>query len=106
MAETNAVGETTHGSALRYVGVWLALLVLTAATYLLSRVGMGAFAFPVAMAIALGKASLVVLFFMHLIEQRGVNAMVLLLSLLFVALLIGLALADVATRFPLANPQG
>jgi cytochrome c oxidase subunit 4 len=46
----------------------------------------------------------VALFFMHLYDQPGPNRLVLLSSLVFVALLIGLTLLDNATRFPLANP--
>ena len=43
---------------------------------------------------------------MHLWDQRGANRLVFVTSLVFVALLIGLTVADYATRFPLANPPG
>jgi cytochrome c oxidase subunit 4 len=51
----------------------------------------------------MAKGTLVALFFMHLIEQRFVNRMVLLISVLFIALLVTLVVADVATRhtFPM-----
>lgn len=108
MAETTTTPrqEKSHGSARHYLWIWLVLLVLTGLTYGLWHVELGSFAAPAAVGIATVKATLVALFFMHLYEQRGVNAMVLLVSLIFVALLIGLSVADVATRFPLANPPG
>ncbi len=95
----------THGGAGRYVVVWIALVAFTVATYLLSRVELGTpWHLVVALAIAFAKGTLVALFFMHLWEQRGANRLVLVTSLVFVALLIGLVVADNATRFPLANP--
>ena len=50
----------------------------------------------VAMAIATLKASLVLLFFMHLRYDRPINAIVFFGTLLFVLLFIGLALMDSA----------
>jgi cytochrome c oxidase subunit 4 len=48
-----------------YVGIFLALMVLTVVTYLVTWVDLGIFNLAVAMAIAITKASLVILFFMH-----------------------------------------
>jgi cytochrome c oxidase subunit 4 len=48
-----------------YIGVFVALLVLTAATVGAARMDLGAFNTPVALLIAVVKALLVVLFFMH-----------------------------------------
>ncbi len=89
----------------RYVLVWIALTVLTTATFLLSRVELGPpWHLLVALVIASVKAGLVALFFMHLWEHGGATRLVFATSLVFVALLIGLVVADNATRFPLANP--
>jgi cytochrome c oxidase subunit IV len=91
----------------RYLAVWVALLVLTVLTYTLARVHLpGAWAGIAALAIAVTKGALVALFFMHLWEQAGANRLVFTTSLVFVALLVGLVIADNATRFPLANPPG
>ena len=49
-----------------YVAVFLALLVGTGLTVFASYVDLGPWNTPVALAIAISKASLVVLFFMHL----------------------------------------
>jgi cytochrome c oxidase subunit IV len=48
-----------------YLAVFAALIVLTVATVAASRVDLGALNTPVALGIAVGKALLVVLFFMH-----------------------------------------
>ncbi len=94
-----------RSGALRYVLVWVALVVLTAATYILAKLPLGhPWHLLVALAIAVTKGSLVALVFMHLSHQRGANRLVFITALVFVALLIGLTVADNATRFPLANP--
>jgi cytochrome c oxidase subunit 4 len=48
-----------------YIGVFVALLVLTAATVVAARLDLGAFNTPVALLIAVVKSMLVILFFMH-----------------------------------------
>jgi cytochrome c oxidase subunit 4 len=113
MAERGAVAreehaaEVGHSHVRRYVAVWIALTVLTALTYGVSRLHIpGGWGVAVALAIAIVKGGLVALFFMHLWDQRGANRLVFVTSLVFVALLIGLTLSDNATRFPLTNPPG
>ena len=97
--------HAAHSHAGRYLKVWVALMVLTAATWGLSSFHIpGAAGVAVALAIASVKGGLVALFFMHLYDQPGPNRLVLLTSLVFVTLLIGLTILDNATRFPLANP--
>ncbi|HVR70727.1 MAG TPA: cytochrome C oxidase subunit IV family protein [Vicinamibacteria bacterium] len=58
-----------------YVGVFLALLVLTALTVAAARVDLGPFNTPVALAIAVAKALLVILFFMHVKYGPRLNAL-------------------------------
>jgi cytochrome c oxidase subunit 4 len=96
-----------HSHVTRYGIVWVALLVLTFATWGLSRFHIpGGWGILVALGIATGKSALVALFFMHLWDQRGANRLVFLTSVVFVAVLIVITLSDNATRFPLANPPG
>jgi len=95
-----------HHSALPYFLVWVALLILTITTYLTGRMHLGTWALPLALTIAVTKSLLVILFFMHLWEQKGANRIVIGTSFVFVALIISLTVADVATRFPLATPAG
>ena len=91
----------------RYLAVWIALLVFTFGTWGISRFHLpGVAGVAVALAIAIAKGALVVLFFMHLYDQPGPNRLVFATSLVFVALLISLTLLDYATRFPLTNPPG
>ncbi len=93
-----------HAPVGRYVAVWVALMLLTTATFLLRLAPLGRAHLATALAIAVAKSALVALFFMHLWEQRGANWLVFASAFVFVALLIGLTVADNATRFPLANP--
>jgi cytochrome c oxidase subunit IV len=113
MAEPGAVARedhehVEHGSHVaRYAIVWGALLFFTLLTWGLSRLHIpGGWGVLVALTIAVTKATLVALFFMHLWDQRGANRLVFVTSLVFVMLLIGLTLSDNATRFKLANPPG
>jgi len=102
-----AAHKNEHSHRKRYLAVWVALAVLTVLTYTLARIHLpGAWAVTVALLIAVTKGTLVALFFMHLWDQTGANRLVFATSLVFVALLIGLVIADNATRFPLANPPG
>jgi cytochrome c oxidase subunit 4 len=98
---------TAHSHLPVYLAVWGSLLALTVLTYVLARIHLpGHWAILVALLIAICKGTLVALFFMHLYYQAGAQRLVFVTSLVFVALLIGLILADNSTRFPLANPPG
>jgi cytochrome c oxidase subunit 4 len=104
---TNVAAQETHReSALRYGIVYLALLVLTASTYLISRVDLGIWSFVIAIVIAIAKASLVVLVFMQLWEHKGSYRLALATATLWVLLLMFFVVADVRTRFSLTNPSG
>jgi cytochrome c oxidase subunit 4 len=95
-----------HHSAAPYVGVWIALLVLTGVTYYTGHAHLEKWALPLALTIATVKSTLVALFFMHLWDQRGPNRLIIVVSAMFVLLLIGITVGDVATRFVLATPRG
>lgn len=87
-----------------YVITWLALLGLTALTFWLAHVPLGAWNTPVALGIAFAKATLIGLFFMHLVAERFTLRFVLVASALFVILLVSVVVLDAATRFPLSAP--
>lgn len=96
---TTDYGHGAHGVAhvasfRSLVAVFAALVVLTAITYLASLVHFGEFNLLVALAIAVVKSALVVLFFMHLRYDKPFNSIVFVGCLIFVALFIGLALMD------------
>jgi cytochrome c oxidase subunit 4 len=89
----------------RYWIVWIALLVLTAVTVVVGRIHLQhGWGLVVALVIAVAKASLVALFFMHLWDHGGANRLVLVTAVFFFCLLLGITVLDNATRFPLTNP--
>jgi cytochrome c oxidase subunit 4 len=102
-ATTHSEGK--HLGPAHYVMVWAALMALTVLTLAVWKTDLSyAARVVVALTIATVKAALVAVFFMHLWEEEGIARLVLVVSALFVALLIGLTMADNATRFPYANP--
>jgi cytochrome c oxidase subunit 4 len=76
------------------IGVWAALLVLTILTVAAIKVDLGSLNLWIAMAIATLKASLVVLYFMHMRYDRPFNAIVFVTALLFVMLFVSIAMLD------------
>ncbi len=99
------MGRAHETSAMTYLLTWAALVVLAFATYLLAKASLGVFQVPVAMIIAVAKGLLVVLIFMHLLEQRSANRIFFLVAFLFITLLVALTTADVATREKLELPR-
>ena len=73
-------------------------MALAATSYGISFASLGAMRVPVAIAISVAKASLVVVIFMELHHQRSTNRFVLAAALLLVCTLIGLMAADTLTR--------
>ena len=81
-----------------YFAVFFALLFLTFATVAVSRVELGRLNTVVALTIAVTKAVLVVLFFMHIRYSTRLTKLVVVGGFMWLALLIGLTMADEATR--------
>src|SRR6476620_7882247 len=77
-----------------YITIFLALLVGTALTVGAAFVNLGTFNFPVAMLIAVIKASLVVWFFMHVKYQSHLTKLALATGLFFLVILLGMMLID------------
>jgi cytochrome c oxidase subunit 4 len=98
-------GAAHHGVG-RYAIVWAALLFFTALTIITGRLDLGGANIFIALAIAITKATLVVLFFMHMWEMGGVNRMVFVVSLLFVGVLILGVFGDLLVRLPVSLPNG
>jgi cytochrome c oxidase subunit 4 len=97
--------EEHHGAG-RYYLVWAALLVLTLVTVITGRMHIPQFGLALALLIASVKGTLVLLFFMHLVDHKGANRLVMGVSILFVIMMMIMPLADFATRFRPANPAG
>lgn len=100
-----AVEDHEHHSSAPYWIVWILLLILTVVTYYTGRMHMPTIGIYIAMAIAITKAALVVLWFMHLKEQKGVNRVVMTVSLIFVTTLFLGTFGDVFTRTPTLLPS-
>jgi cytochrome c oxidase subunit 4 len=94
-----------HGSG-RYWLVWAALLVLTIVTVITGRMHLPGIALGLALVIATTKGMLVLLFFMHLVDHKGANRLIMGVSVLFVLMMLAMPMADLATRYRPANPSG
>jgi len=81
-----------------YVAVFLVLLCLTAITVAASRIDLGPMNAVVALTIAVTKAVLVVLFFMHLKYSSRLTWLVLGSGIVWLAILIGITLCDYRSR--------
>lgn len=81
-----------------YLGVWASLIVLTVITVWVSYHDYGNLNIYVAMAVATVKASLVVLFFMHLKYDEPFNGIVFVGTLLCLGIFVALTMADFKDR--------
>jgi cytochrome c oxidase subunit 4 len=101
-----AEAHPAHHGPGRYFVIWILLLIFTVTTVVTGRMNLGALNLPLALTIASIKATLVVLFFMHLSQSHGVNRLVFVVSVLFVLVLIAGVFGDLLTRYPLSLPNG
>jgi cytochrome c oxidase subunit 4 len=81
-----------------YLAVFLALSVLTVVTVQVTDHDFGPFNLVVALGIAITKATLVVLYFMHARYSPRLTAVVIAASLAFFAILVFLILTDYLSR--------
>lgn len=82
-----------------YLGVLLALTFLTFVTVAIARFDFGKWNMMVAMAVAITKASLVVLFFMNLkYDHDRLNRVVFISALLFLGIYLAGTFSDIFTR--------
>ena len=105
MAEHAAhVGHVSPKST--YYAIFGALMVLTAVTVGVAFVNLGALNFPVAIGIAITKATLVVLFFMHVKYSSRLTKMVVGMAFFFLGCLLFLTLTDYMSRGWHTSPRG
>ena len=98
----DAHGHDDHGHGISHVapvkvllGTWIALMFLTVITVAATKVDFGSnINLALAMAIAAVKATLVVLFFMHLRYDKVFHSVLIVGGLLAAALFVGFALFD------------
>jgi cytochrome c oxidase subunit 4 len=89
-----------------YVGIFAALAVLTVLTVLAAGRDFGSFNTLIALGIATLKATLVILFFMHVRYSPRLTTLVLFSGFAFLALLILLTAADYISRPWPITPAG
>jgi cytochrome c oxidase subunit 4 len=87
-----------------YIFVFTALMVLTAATVAVAYVDLGRLNVGVALAVAIVKATLVVLFFMHVKYSSRLVQLVVVASVVWLVILFGITLSDYITRGWLVAP--
>ena len=81
-----------------YITIFMALMVLTAATVFAAFVDLGQFNFLVAMIIAAFKATLVIWYFMHVKYASKLTKLTVATGLFFLAILLGLFLVDYGSK--------
>ena len=81
-----------------YVGVFLALVIGTLVTWQVSLIDLGRWNAVVALTIAVCKATLVVLFFMHVKYSPKLTKLVVICGIFWLMLLLTITEADLLTR--------
>jgi cytochrome c oxidase subunit IV len=81
-----------------YVGVFLALIVGTIVTTLVAYVDLGSFNIVVALTIAVCKATLVILFFMHVKYSPRLTKLVVAAGIFWLIILLTVTETDLLTR--------
>src|SRR5579864_8991644 len=87
-----------------YFAVFAALIVLTWVTTYVSTLDLGRWNIFVALAIAIFKASLVVLFFMHVWYSTRLTKMIVTAGIFWLILLLFFAMTDIWTRTMMGVP--
>jgi cytochrome c oxidase subunit IV len=87
-----------------YIAVFVALIVLTWVTTWVSTVDLGRWNIFVALAIAIVKASLVILFFMHVKYSSRLTKMMVGAGLFWLILLLFITMTDLWTRNMMGVP--
>lgn len=91
--------HSTSSPLKTYFAIWVTLLVGTFVTYKVAFLDLRPFNAAIALTIATIKATLVVLFFMHAWRAgERLIKMVIATAIFFLILLMGLTMADYATR--------
>ena len=89
-----------------YYGIFAALMVLTAVTVAVAFVNLGSFNFPVAIGIAITKATLVILFFMHAKYSSQLTKLFVGTAFFFLLIMLSLSLTDYLSRGMRTYPGG
>jgi cytochrome c oxidase subunit 4 len=88
-----------------YLGVWIALLILTGTTVIVSRLDLGRFNFIAAMTIAVIKGTLVASVFMGLRRSSSMTKLFVGAGFFWLAILLVFVLSDYISRGWLPTPH-
>jgi len=97
-------GHHDHGTK-RYFIVWGILLICTVLTVWTGYKDLGSLNLPLALVIATFKATLVILFFMHMTESAATNRIVFVTSFVFMLVMIFGVFGDLWTRNQMSLPN-
>ena len=93
------MAERAHGASVRtYLFVLGALLLFTGITVVVAYADLGVMAAPIAVGIAAFKATLVVLYFMHIRYESPLIALCAVAGFMFIVILVGITMGEVAGR--------
>jgi cytochrome c oxidase subunit 4 len=98
MSEHHNAHAEVHASVPLYLGVFAALLVLTAATVYVARLDLGPLNNAVALGIAFTKATLVIAFFMHVRWAGKLVVLVVGSGFVFLGILLFFLMSDYVSR--------
>jgi cytochrome c oxidase subunit 4 len=87
-----------------YFAIFAALMVLTASTVWVAFIDLGALNTFVALGIAVTKAALVILFFMHVKYSSKLTWLVVASGFVFLAILLAFTMSDIVSRGWLGTP--
>jgi len=91
--------DSTKSPLKGYFAVWIALLIGTGLTVWAATLDLAPYNAAIALAIATAKATLVVLFFMHVYHaSEKLTKLVVVSAIFFLLLLLGLTMMDYGTR--------
>ena len=89
-----------------YYAIFGSQMVLTAVTVIVAFINLGSLNFPVALSIAIVKATLVILFFMHVKYSSRLTKLICGGAFFFLVVLFGLTLTDYLSRGWFVAPGG
>ncbi|HYU47832.1 MAG TPA: cytochrome C oxidase subunit IV family protein [Terriglobales bacterium] len=106
MSDHNSASEQMHEHTSEHIasigsclGIWLALIAGTTLTVAAAFIDLGPFNTVVALAIATTKATLVVLFYMHVkYTHEKLTGLVIVSAIFFLFILLALSMADYGSR--------
>jgi cytochrome c oxidase subunit 4 len=101
------MSTTAHPALKTYFLVYAALMLGLAATVGVAYLPHGPWSLPAALAIAFGKAALVVMFFMHVLYSPRLTWIAVFAGLVWLAILMAITFADYMSRdwLPTAQPR-